>query len=120
MNAASGEASLEVPPTSPLTLGMIDGSTQQIFEMLRLNGSAEMPQAGRSRLRSTGGRALFARPSSTTRTGRERGLQEHQDHVGRPSRYDVNTTVVVTGALYPRRGANARVPRLGHRHKRRA
>ena len=103
MNAASGEAALEIPPTSPKILGMIGATTLQITEMIRLEYGAQ--KCGKLDIEIEDHQAveeLFARPSLDHSDGTQAGGYKNIK-ITSVGRHDTlsNTTIVATGALYP-------------------
>jgi hypothetical protein len=103
MNAANGEATLEIPATSPLTLGMIDSSTAQVLEMIRLEYGAQ--KCGKLDIEIEEHQAvehLFARPSIDHADGTQ--ARDYKNiKITSVGRHDTmaNTTIIATGALYP-------------------
>ena len=103
MLAAEGEATLEIPPTSPKVLGMIGSSQQSILEMIRLEYGAQ--KCGRLDIEIEDHQAveeLFARPSLDHADGTQAGSYKNIK-ITSVGRHDTmsNTTIVATGALYP-------------------
>lgn len=109
LNAKGGDADYEIPPTSPAILGMIDASQTALHASIA--GEYGVPGAKCVKLdieviEHQAVEQLFARPSV------EHGLeQKHGPHaeqyknikITSVGRHDTgsNTTVTVTGALYP-------------------
>lgn len=103
MNDVGGEGELEIPPTSPKILGMIDSSELQVREMLRMEYGAQ--KCNRLDIEIEDHQAveqLFARPSidhaDGTRTSDYKSIK-----ITSVGRHDTssNTTVLVTGARFP-------------------
>src|SRR5262252_8779605 len=103
MNAANGEAELEIPPTSPMVLGMIDSPTYTVLDMIRLEYGAQ--KCSKLDIEIEDHQAveqLFARPSIDHADGTQ--ARDYKNiKITSVGRHDTmaNTTVVATGALYP-------------------
>jgi hypothetical protein len=103
MNSAGGEADVEIPPTSPKILGMLDATQPQVSEMIRLEYGAQ--KCSKLEIEIEEHQAveqLFARPSIDHADGTQ--ARDYKNiKITSAGRHDTmsNTTVVVTGALYP-------------------
>jgi len=103
MNSVGGEATMEIPPTSPKILGMLGASQNQIHEMLRMEYGAQ--KCGKLDIEIEDHQAveeLYARPSLDHADGSQAGSYKNIK-ITSVGRYDTmaNTTIVATGALYP-------------------
>src|SRR5215831_778970 len=103
LNGAGGNAELEILPTSPMILGMIDAPEITRREMLRQEYGAQ--KCTKLNIEVSDHQAveqLFARPSIDHADGTQ--ARDYKNiKITSVGRHDTmaNTTVVVTGALYP-------------------
>src|SRR5262252_9336342 len=103
MNAHTGDAELEIPPTSPTILEMIGATRQQIYDMIRIEYGAQ--KCGKIDIEIDEHQAveeLYARPSIDHSDGTQAGSYKNIK-ITSVGRHDTlqNTTIVATGALYP-------------------
>lgn len=103
MNQTPGEATMEIPPSDPMVLELIDSSHLQIAEIIRRAFGAV--KCNRLTIESSGHQAvetLFARPSIDHADGTAAGDYKNIK-ITSVGRHDTlpNNTVAVTGALFP-------------------
>lgn len=103
MNAHTGDAELEIPPTSPNVLSLIGSTKAQVFDLIRMEYGAQ--KCGKLEIEVVEHQAveeLFARPSIDHSDGTQAGSYKNIKIIS-VGRHDTgqNTTVLATGALYP-------------------
>lgn len=103
LNGAGGDAELEIAPTNPVILAMMDSSATQLHDLLRAEyGAVKCNRLTIDVEEHQAVEVLFARPSidhsDGTRAGEYKNLK-----VTSAGRHDTapNNTVIATGALFP-------------------
>jgi len=103
LNDANGEATVEIPPSNPIVLEMIDNTTGAVTDMLRREyGAQKCNKLDIDVEEYQAVEMLFARPSIDHSDGTK--AKDYKNiKVTSVGHHDTmaNTTVVATGALYP-------------------
>ncbi len=103
LNPAGGKATVEIEPSSPAVLGLIDSTINQVGEAIRMEyGALKCPKLEIEITEHQAVEVLFARPSIDHSDGTQ--ARDYKNiKITSVGRHDSmpNNTVLVTGALHP-------------------